>query len=406
MSTQKQTADASAATRRALRADQLSLRRLGGEKAAASSAAVFDAHDGVDRHTGPWLLLAERRRQDAAGSPADAARWDRLIAAAARRAPTDLSYESLVVRVGSARDLLRALAETLSPKVPVVEVARSIKQRITSGAYPPGAALAPGRVAVDLGVPLQSVQLALSDLADSGVVEWQANSNCRARVPGAHRCGDRTRQIAQLLRALITGGVYRPGTALPGRQELGRKLVAPPQQLIIAARLLEKEGLLERDDRRRLIVRPDAVERTSSPQLPEPTRNGKSLRHDEIKEAAGKVRRWWVTRGSPAPAALEQVIDQLGVAAHQLVDRARYGALAPSTTDEELESLIARTAITAAAVHQPSFEPRQWVAACLAASLLDLQTLVDQGADSRPVSSRACLQMVSGGGSWSGDTSP
>ncbi|MCR8573085.1 GntR family transcriptional regulator [Streptomyces sp. Isolate_219] len=375
-----------AATRRALRNDQLSLRRIGGTRSAASSAAVFDDHARIDRHTAVWVPLAECRREDAAGSPADRARWDRLIKAAARPAPADMSYERLVVRVGSARDLLRAVADALSPSVPVVEVALWIEQRITSGAYPPGAALAPGRVAAELAVPLESVQLALTDLSDKGVIEWQAN--CRARVPGAHRLNDRPRQIAHLLRVLVTGGAFPPGAVLPVRRELSRMLVTVPQPLVVALRLLVNEGLLERDDRQRLTVCRDAVER-ATPQLPAPAGNVKSLRQDEIREAARKARRWWSTRISPAPAALDQVIDQLSAAAGQLVDRARRGPLPPSTTDQELEARVARTAIMAAAVHQPHFELRLWHTACLATDLLDFQAFVDRVDENRPVSSTA-----------------
>lgn len=377
----------SAATRHALRNDQLSLRRLGGARAAASSAAVFDGHAHIDRHTAVWLTLAERRREDAAGSPADQARWDRLIKAAARPAPTEMSYERLVVRVGNARDLLRALVDTLPPSVPVVEIAQRIEQRITSGTYPPGAALAPGRIAAELAVPLQSVHLALSDLANKDVIEWQAN--CRARVPGAHRLNDRPRQIAQLLQVLITGGAFPPATALPGRRELSRMLVTAPQPLVVALSMLGNEGLLERDNRQRLTVRRDAVDRTTSPQLPAPPQGVTSLRQDEVREAARKARRWWSTRTSPAPTVLNQVIDQLRVAAHQMAERARRGTLPPSTTDQELEALVARTAITAATVHQPHFELRLWHTACLATVVLDLQALVDRVDGSRPVSSTA-----------------
>ncbi|GGN51535.1 hypothetical protein GCM10012285_41780 [Streptomyces kronopolitis] len=383
MSTQNQQQEAgassppadSAATRRALRSDQLALRRVGGARAAASSAAVSDAHARIDRHTAVWLPLAERRREDAAGSPADQARWGRLIKATARPAPADMSYEQLVVRVGTARDLLRAVAETLSPFVPVAEVAQWIEHRITSGAYAPGAALAPGRLAAEFAVPLETVQLALSDLSGRGVIEWQAN--CRARIPGAHHLHDRPRQIAHLLRALVTGGAFPPGTVLPRQRELSRMLVTVPRPLVVALRLLVNEGLLEHDDRRRLTVRRDAV-KWATPELPASAGSVKSLHRDEIREAARKAHRWWSTRISPAPDALDQVIDQLGVAAGQLVDRVRCGLLPPSTTDQELESLIARTVITAAAVHQPHFELRMWHAACLATSVLDMQALVDR----------------------------
>ncbi|MBL1101914.1 GntR family transcriptional regulator [Streptomyces coffeae] len=365
----------SAGTRRALRADLLRVGRIGGARSAASSAAVIEGHALIDRHTGVWVPLAERRRQAAAGSPADQARWDRLIEAVTRPTqPTEVSYEKLVVRVGSARDLLRTLADTLPPFAPVAEVAQRIEQRVEVGTYPPGAVLAPGRIAADLGLPLQSVHLALSDLAGKGVIEQQAN--CRARVPGANPFNDRPRQLAQLLRALAAGGAFPPDTALPGRRELCRILVTGDKPFAAALRLLFQEGLLERDVRQRLTVRRGSVKRTNPPKLPEPAGHVKSLRDDEIREAARTTRAWWNARLSPAPAALDQVIDQLGATAHQLVDRAQPGSVPPSTTQQQLSALVARTAITGAAVHHPHIELRLWHAACLATAVCDLLALL------------------------------
>ncbi|QKV90418.1 GntR family transcriptional regulator [Streptomyces sp. NA02950] len=391
---QRQTAESSstpsdsAGTRRALRADLLRLGRIGGARSASSSAAVIEGHALIDRHTDPWVPLAECRREAAAGSPADQARWSRLIEAVTHPPnPTDASYEKLIVRVGNARDLLRTLADTLPPFVPVADVAQRIEQRIKAGTYPPGAVLAPGRIAADLALPLQSVHLALADLADTSVIEQQANG--RARVPGAHPLNDRPRQLAQHLRELAAGGAFSTGTALPDRRELCRILVTGKKPLAIALRLLLEEGLLERGTHRRLTVRRDAVKQTNPAprRLPEPAPNLKGLHTDEIREAVRQARTWWNARLSPTPGALDQVIDQLNAAAHQLADRAQRGPLPPSTTRQELSTLIARTTITATAVHHPHYQLRIWHTACLATAVGDLLALLDVIDRFRPVGS-------------------
>ncbi|MER5973657.1 GntR family transcriptional regulator [Streptomyces sp. NPDC002055] len=345
--------------------------------AAASGAAVREAHNKVDQYINPWASLAARRHAAASTSPADQARWSRLIQAVERpEQATQLTYEKLVLRVVSARELLRTLAETEPPFVPIVDVARQIEHRIKTGSYPAGTVLAPGRLAADLAFPLQSIHLALADLAERGVIEQQ--TNCRARVPGGD-ANDRPRQIAQWLRALAEGGAFLPGTALPDRRELMRILITSQKPVTDALRILSEEGLLERGPHRRLVVRRGAVERpTSTLKVPRPRPGLNSSSPHEIREVARTVRGWWNTRLTPPPDALDEVIDRLGVAAHQLVEQIRRGALPPATTHQQVESVIARTAVSAAAVHQPHYQLRVWHAACLARAVEDLLALVDQ----------------------------
>ncbi|MFG2865487.1 hypothetical protein [Streptomyces sioyaensis] len=145
-----------AATRRALRADLLRLGRVASAKSAVSTAAVLEGHNDLDHYAAAWVPLAERRREAAAGSPADQARWSQLIKGVARPPATSAaSYETLVLRAGHARDLLRALVATMPPWVPIADVARLIKKRIEAGSYLSGAILAPGRLAADLALPLE-----------------------------------------------------------------------------------------------------------------------------------------------------------------------------------------------------------------------------------------------------------
>ncbi|UQA91431.1 GntR family transcriptional regulator [Streptomyces halobius] len=171
-----------AETLRMLRSDTMRLGKIDGAKAAASPAAVSNGYDSVDQCVRKWLPLATRRRKAAERSPADQARWDRLIEAVTRpRRPSDVTYEGLVVLVSSARELLCALRRTQPPFVSVAEVAERIDRRIKVGLYPPGTNLSPSSIAADLELPPDSVTLALIDLADSGAIERRPNG--RARVP-------------------------------------------------------------------------------------------------------------------------------------------------------------------------------------------------------------------------------
>ncbi|MEU9120578.1 hypothetical protein AB0C96_12075 [Streptomyces sp. NPDC048506] len=365
-----------AGTRRALRADLLRLGRVAGAKSAASTAAVLEGHDALDGYTAVWVPLAERRREAATGSPADQARWSRLIEGAARPSARSVaSYESLVLRAGHARDLLRALADTTPPWVPIADVARRIKKQIEAGSYLSGAVLAPGRLAADLALPLPSVHLALSDLAAEGVVEPKGNN--RVGVPGPHLEQDRPGQLAELIKKFMQQGVFPPGVALPERRELCRILVTGQGPLSVAVQSLFDEGVLELGAFRRPTVCRDAAKRPKTPaELPGPAPD-LTLRASQIREVVHRTRGWWNARLSPVPSALDEAIAQLGAAAHQLVGRARCGPIPPTTTHQQVSALIARTAVIAAAMHRPHSQLRVWHAACLATAVGDLQALVD-----------------------------
>ncbi|WP_433860174.1 GntR family transcriptional regulator [Streptomyces kronopolitis] len=379
-------AEDTAATRRALRNDLLRLGRVAGAKSAASAGSVLNGHADLDKYAAVWVPHAERRQEAATGSPADRARWAELIKATARPEAPAVSYEGLVVRAGYARELLRALAETLPPWVSIADVAEQIKKRITDGSYPPGAVLAPGRIAADLALPLPSIRLALSDLAAASVVEQKANR--RVRVPGGDLRDDRPFQLAETVREFIRKGVFPPGVALPGRQELCRILVTTQPPLAVAMRTLFDEGLLEHGEFQRLTARWGAVQRLKRPtELPR-LASDPSLHTDEVREAVRRARSWWKSRLTPTPEALDKVIDQLVAAAHHLVEGTRSGPLPPTSTHQQISSLIARTAVLAAAVHRPDYALRVWHTACLATAVDDLLATVDF---SRPADAAAAL---------------
>ncbi|MER5968518.1 hypothetical protein ABT112_02005 [Streptomyces sp. NPDC002055] len=367
--------DDAAVTRRALRADLRRLGQVGSAKLTASTTTLLKDHAVLDGYAATWVPLAERRRESAAGSESDQARWSRLIEAATRPpAPTTMTYETLVVRIGYTRDLLRALRDTLPPWVPIIEVAQQIKKRIAAGAYPPGVIMAPGRVATDLSLPIPSVRLALVDLAAKGVIEQHPNG--RVRVPGAHLEQNRPTQLALIVLEFVQSGVFPPGAALPERSELCRILVTGQKPLSAALHRLFAEGVLEYGDSRRPTVRPDAAKRSTAPvEIPSPAPH-LALSTDETREAVRRARGWWNARLFPAPEALDRVISQLVTAAHHLVEHARCGPLPPTTTHQQVSALIARTAVMAAAVRGPDYPVRVWHTACLATAVGDLAALV------------------------------
>ncbi|MFF8447775.1 hypothetical protein ACF06Q_08740 [Streptomyces leeuwenhoekii] len=80
------------------------------------------------------------------------------------------------VRLGQqARDMLRALRQTLPPCPSVGSVTAGIEQLIQAGDLAPAARIFPGALAKKLGVPVEHVDLALADLAARGLVEVRAS---------------------------------------------------------------------------------------------------------------------------------------------------------------------------------------------------------------------------------------
>ncbi|MGW7639526.1 GntR family transcriptional regulator [Streptomyces decoyicus] len=370
---------ASADTRRALLAETRRLGHIGGAHAAASPAAVALAYDRVDQRLDKWLRLAERRREEAAEWPSDRARWDRLIEAVTRpRRPSDTSYEGLAFLVSGARELFRALLRTAPPFLPVAEVGRRIDRQIAAGVYAPGTTLSKSGIADVLCVPVDSVSLALSDLAHSGTIEAKANG--RFRIPHPD-CDGRARQLATWLRELVAAGVYPPGSVLPRCGELARVLVTSQEPLTEALCLLVEDGTLACAPQRPPTVRAVKVAARSAtktlPGLAEPA-------HDVpptpagIRESVRTVHVWWTSRLAPHPSRIDRCVDQLCTAAHHLEARARSAAGALAAEEPGLRSVIARMKVTAAAVRQAVGENRLWLTACLATAVHDVLAIVER----------------------------
>ncbi|GGU65007.1 hypothetical protein GCM10010211_32640 [Streptomyces albospinus] len=391
--------------RRALTSDLMRLGRIDGPRAGVSPAAVARGYEKAWRITERWLPLAGQRRLAASGSTADQARWERLITATARpvRPAGRPSFLGLVELAGNARDLLRSLRDTEPPYVPVVDVAARITEAIEDGHYLAGASLSPATIAADLHLPVGSVKLALTDMAEQNVVELSATG--RARLAGSGRT-DRPQQIADWLRELIAVGAYPPGTQLPIRSVLARNLVSAEPPISAAIRLLIDDGTLICYPGQRPIVRPGhphagtkvtAFARAFA-QLPGP--GGPVDPSDtRIREVVRVAQSWWKARLSPHPTTLEHYLAQLiGIARH-LMTRAgvpdlripaygdRQSPLDRRATQERPDSVIVRIIVGATSATQAGPEHRVWHTACLAAAVHDLLKLTEATGDDAPRSS-------------------
>ncbi|MFI7095430.1 GntR family transcriptional regulator [Streptomyces lydicus] len=260
--------------------------------------------------------------------------------------------------------------------MPIAEVGRRITQRIASGAYAPGTRLSAHKVAADLQLPLDSVKLALRDLAGNRTIEVQPTG--RMRIPGPSN--DWPHQLALFVKELAAAGVYPPGSVLPDRAELARALVTSKVPLAEALERLVEDGTLEAAPRRRLRVRRTATSAGPSPcPWPEPaaTAADVDLTPASIQQVAREAVAGWSTRLPPTPSQLDRCIAYLTAAGDHLAKRART---TPNTEVEyaDVKRLIIRMRVTAATVKQPSIDLTLWRTACLATSVLDLRSIVVQ----------------------------
>ncbi|MEU9746651.1 hypothetical protein [Streptomyces niveus] len=367
---------ASAFRERGLRQALAQLRSAGNVHGAASMGAVVLGYRLVWQVTGPWIDLALQRLEESSDSPSDTARWQRLIGAV--RCPADGSiagatYEGLLVLVGQARDLLRALIETEQPCVPVAEVARRITHLIDSGAYPPGSAPFAGNIAADLNIPAPRVQLALQDLAEARTVSLGVNG--RPRIPGGDD-SNRPERIAEWMTTLIADGVYPPRTFLPVRTEVARSLVSSGPNVRAALRLMADERTLAILPKGTPVVRPDLpfplrtpVRVMNAAQVLKGEASAVRLSTDEVRHTVRVSHSWWRCRTRSSPSTTE-VSEQIRVL------RATAGYLIPLAVNRQLtaedETRVRRAAVTALAELPTQPVERVWRAACIGASLRDL----------------------------------
>jgi hypothetical protein len=159
------------------------LRSVKGRRAGVSAESVEDAYRLVHTSTQPWLRLA-RSRHAASDSKADRARWEAWIAALtppSHGIRGTWSQACLLADAGG--EMLRALRKTLIPCLSVGSVAQEIQRRIEHGTLAPSARIRRRTLAKALRVPASYVDLALADLAATGLVEVRAGR--RAPAPSA-----------------------------------------------------------------------------------------------------------------------------------------------------------------------------------------------------------------------------
>ncbi|MEU4847979.1 GntR family transcriptional regulator [Streptomyces gilvosporeus] len=385
--------------RRALTSDLIRLGRIDSHRGGGiSPAAVARGYETAWRIADQWLPLARQRRRATSGSKADRERWDALIKAAARPAqPVGRpSFFGLVELAWSVRDLLRTLRDTEPPCVPVAQVAARIAEAIEDGHYPTGASLSPARIAADRNLPVGSVKLALTDLAERKVVELSATGRARITWPGPT---DRPQQIADTLRELIAAGAYPPGAQLPVRPVLARNLVCSRPPISAAIRLLIDDGTLICYPGQRPRVRTGhphtgtkaIVYARAFAQLPD-LGGPVDLSDTRIREVVRVTQSWWKARLSPHPATLDHYFAQLVGIARHLMTRAGVsepcraahgdrhqpqGRQKRPEAQVHLDSVIARVTVGATSAAQAAPEHRLWRTACFAAAVHDLLKLTE-----------------------------
>ncbi|WP_051716999.1 GntR family transcriptional regulator [Streptomyces sp. NRRL F-5727] len=358
-----------------LRSDLAALRRLGKQYDRVSGG---DA-EGVLQLVAPWLPVAEGRLQAAEGSPSDQARWQSLID------EVRTSSEADFVRASSAaRLLLRELTEAFLPGPSVSEIADRVRRGIADGVLPPGTLLSRLRILADAGLTSASgtrVDLALQDLAADGLVVVR-HSN-QVLVAGRKTC-DQVTVAADLLRTLVSTGIYPPLSSLPGQQDLSRLLAAERPIVSRALHRLHEEGYLSVQPSRRAVVRPVPPVPVSGPptledlvrRLRSAAPSGTNLDRAGLRKSCRRAKVWWHRRSAPDAESLREVRQSLVASAADLLPlAARRRPDAP-----DAHAVLGYT-VTAALHDWPAErEIEVWRLACVATAVLDVLDLAGDAA--------------------------
>ncbi|MEV0776318.1 GntR family transcriptional regulator [Streptomyces sp. NPDC050428] len=316
-----------------------------------------------------WLSLVDIRRHAARASPSDQKRWN-AYTTAVKQAPTrHPDQQSLIVLLGTVRDMLKDLRATEPPCPTVADVTTRIRNMIAADpvAYPPGASL-PRKdlLARKCGVPEGNVELALGDLRAEGVVDRNPGGSARVRARGPYRA--RQPDIDGWLRTLIRTGVYPPGRPLPSYRELARTLAIGEDPVRDVTARLGTQGVLHLFRGQPPVVLPDteaqpfdlAAVLLPLEHLPQPG-GGRPV----LEATARRTRSSWVARVSPPAPQLEEDIGVLRADAVHLAPLVH--GLYPDAAD-----VVARAAVTAAEPLPADGHQRLWRAACLAIAVQDL----------------------------------
>ncbi|MEV7565632.1 GntR family transcriptional regulator [Streptomyces tanashiensis] len=160
------------------------LRSVKGRRTGVPTEAVEDTYHLVHASTQPWLRLA-RSRHAASDSKADRARWEAWIAALTPP-PHGIrgTWSQACLLADAGGEMLRALSETLVPCPSVGTVAQEIQRRIEHGILTPSTRIRRRTLVKALRVPTSYVDLALADLAATGLVEARAGRRAPAPCAG------------------------------------------------------------------------------------------------------------------------------------------------------------------------------------------------------------------------------
>ncbi|WP_372412678.1 GntR family transcriptional regulator [Streptomyces luteireticuli] len=365
-----------------LGADLERLRQAVSTPTASSPAAVVRAHSTLDEIAGRWKQTAHEYRAAAAGSAADQARWEALIASAfastlRRHGP---QYEDVVLRSFHVRALLRAVRDSAPPTSSVASIAARITQAVADGTYPPGSVLSPGNVARDLGERPERVQLALSDLVAAGRAETSGRRILVARL-GGHR-DHFVRHLADQLVQQIAAGLYPPGTPLPPRRNLMRSFAISQPTMTAVQDLLLAEGRIQvhRGGRSPMVVDalPTAAAQLTLRRREPPSRQGAAVVPDlaRVPEMARRIRAWRRGRSSPTRDILDQHLDELTDALRYLIPCVKAATTAnpaPNIVEQRRYAWrIAHACWLETATPSEDLELRVWHGACLSNAVEDL----------------------------------
>ncbi|MFH8255250.1 MULTISPECIES: GntR family transcriptional regulator [Streptomyces] len=358
-----------------LRSDLTALRRLGKQYDGKSGDT-----EGVLRLVTPWLPVAEGRLQAAEGSPGDQARWQSLIDEV--RASSEADF---VTASSAARSLLRELVEAFLPGPSVSELADRVRRGITDGALPPGTLLSRLRILADAGLTSASgtrVDLALQDLAADGLVVVR-HSN-QVLVAGPRSTYDQVTVAADLLRALVSTGIYPLMSSLPVQQDLSRLLAAERSIVSRALHRLHEEGYLSVQHSRRAVVRPVPPAPVSGPptledlvgRLRSAAPSGTSLDRAGLRKSCRRAKVWWHRRSAPDAESLREVRQSLVASAADLLPLAARR----HPDDPDAHAVLGYT-VTAALHDWPAErEIEVWRLACVATAVLDVLDLAGDAA--------------------------
>ncbi|BAU88098.1 gntR family transcriptional regulator [Streptomyces laurentii] len=336
--------------------------------------------EGVLRVVTPWLQAAENHRRAAEGSPSDQVCWQDLIDQVRNSPEADFVSVSTAARL-----LLRDLAEAFLPGPSVSELADRIRMKITDGALPSGSLRSRVRIPAEAGLTSFArtrVDLALQDLAADGLIA--VGHSYQAQVASPRKTCRQLAVATDLLRVLVSAGVYPPVSSLPTQQELSRLLVTEKPVVSRALHQLHEEGFLSVQQGLRAVVRPVPPAPVSAPptlqslvgRLRSAAPSSTDLDRAAIRASCHRAKVWWHRRLVPHTESLRNVRQSLVAAAADLLPLA-----ARRHPNDPAAYAVLGLTVTAALHDLPAErEIEAWRLACVANAVLGVLDLAGDAA--------------------------